>query len=53
MRFEIIGINPQGNQFDVPMTLERLDNPYKAMSECQKLQDRFGPGYKFMLVPVG
>ena len=53
MQFEIIGINPKGEQVDIPMTLGQLSaNPYKMGGLLKKLQDRYGPGWKFMMVPL-
>ena len=53
MQFEIIGINPKGERVDVPMTLGQLSaNPYKMGGLLKKLQDRYGPGWKFMMVPL-
>ena len=52
MRFQVTAINPQGKTFEPPMTLARLACKFKAISLVSKLQDQYGPGYTFMLVPL-
>jgi len=51
MSFKIIGIHPNGSQFDVPMTLGQSKS-FNALKLLKDYQDRYGPGWKFMMVAL-
>jgi len=52
MRFQVTAINPQGETFEPPTTLARLACKFKAISLVAKLQDQYGPGFRFFLTCV-
>ena len=51
MSFKITGIHPNGSHFDVPMTLSQSKS-HNALKLAKNLQDSYGPGYTFLLVPL-
>ena len=51
MSFKITGIHPNGSHFDVPMTLNQSKS-FNALKVLKNMQDRYGPGYTFLLVPL-
>jgi len=51
MSFKITGIHPDGSHFDVPMTLSHSKS-FNALKLVKDYQDRYGPGYTFILVPT-
>ena len=51
MSFKITGIHPDGSHFDVPMTLNQSKS-FNALKVLKDHQDRYGPGYTFLLVPL-
>ncbi len=51
MSFKITGITPAGTKFDVPMTINQSKS-FNALKLAKQLQDRYGPGYTFMMVPL-
>ena len=52
MNYDIICIKPNGTTFNPPINLERRSCRYKMISLLKKLQDQYGPGYKFALITV-
>ena len=51
MSFKITGIHPDGSHFDVPMSLNQ-SKPFNALKVLKDYQDRYGPGYTFLLIPL-
>jgi len=51
MSFKITGIHPNGSHFDVPMTLNQSKS-FNALKVLKNMQDRYGPGYTFLMVPL-
>ena len=53
MIFDIACFAPNGQIFYPPITIERRSCRYKMVSLLKKLQDQYGPGYKFFITVVG
>lgn len=51
MRYKVIAIKPNGESFEIPMTVND-HKEYNAFRILRKYKERYGTGYRFLLEPL-